>query len=906
VTGEKRLIEEYLPVRAIGRAAVTEKSGGRKAHISTLHTWWARRPLAAARAAVYATLVSAAGRAEDPKRLEEFMAGLCRWGSGDAFPAVAVAKARDEILKENGGVPPKILDCFAGGGAIPLEVARLGGEAHAIELNPVAYLILLCTLVYPQQFGPSLAHDIRKWGAWMVDEAKGELEDLYPRIRHEGSTKELTPVAYLWARTVPCPNPALGPHELHLVRQTWVVKKPGRGASARFIALKPMVDRKDLTVQYEVVKSTSPSGLGFDPEAGSKRGSASCRICGAAVTADQVKTLGKQGKIGKRLMAIVSVREGVQGKEYLGSKEGEQFVPDEGEVQRRLEKLVAEARLTIPETRIAAEDNQHFQAPMYGMATVGSLFTERQLLLLLTCCKLLRELHERMIADGLDPERARAIATFLAMAIDRVADYGSSLCRWLNAREITSNTFSRQALPMVWDFSEVNPLGGSSGDLSESIASVSNVALHCAYAGDSSVVTRRSATDPIDGGPFDAVVTDPPYYDNISYADLSDFFYAWLQRSIGDLYPEHLSAPTTPKKKEIVAVPYRSYGDEKAARDFYDSMMGKAFEQMYKVLKPGGLLVCVYAHKTYAGWAALIDALRGTGFVVVEAWPLETERPGRPVGQGTASLASSIFLVARRREDQRTGDWSSEVYPELQKIISERVRKLPEVGVTGDDLVIAAVGAGLRAYTQFGRVELPNGEELPPERYLDEVQREVIETILADVFGVAKSGIQAVDQTTQFYVMGRFEFGAAWVDFDRANTLGKGIGVEMTGPRSVLKGGRGLVEQDGSKVRLRDYLDRGESEKLGLPDENNGALPPLIDILHRVLWLAERQPTKVKDFLAQSQPNPGQLRLVAQALSGAGLSKKGAGTSSREQNAITNVLGSWKRLVDDNLFGRTT
>jgi putative DNA methylase len=914
MTNNRRLIEEYLPVRAVSYEATREKLLRRRDyHLSMLHLWWARRPLAAARAAVYATLVQAEGPSQDPERLQEFMTALCRWGGTYGSPVEAVARAREQILAETGGESPKVLDCFAGGGAIPLEVGRLGGQAYALELNPVAYLILLCTLVYPQTFGPSLADDIDKWGAWLRERARDDVGDLYPvigaddgQLSFDGSSgkaaKGLIPVAYLWTRTVPCPNPALPPHELDLVRQTWLVKKPGKGGKAgKFIALRPIVDRARLVVRYEVVSASTADGLSFDPEQGSERGDAACRVCGAAVRADDVKALGKQGKIGRRLMAIAAVRKGARGKEYLGSVESAEVVPDGQEVRARLEALVEATGLTVPDNPLTSGDTRNIWAPLYGLSSAGKLFTDRQLMALLTFCRYVRGAYAEMLAGGMEAERAKAVATFLAMAVDRVADRGSSLCRWNSAGEKTENTYSRQALPMVWDFSETNPFGGSSGDLAAAVEQVAKMARHCAAAGLPAVVMRGSATEPIPGGPFDAVITDPPYYDNISYADLSDFFYPWLQRSIGHLYPEHLAGPTTPKKKEIVAVPYRFGGDDEAAKRAYDDMMAEVFTRRREELKPGAPLVIVYAHKTYAGWATLVNALRRSGFVVVEAWPLDTEMPTRSKGQGTASLASSIFLVARRRESDGVGDWSA-VHRELQAIVAERVRSLPDLGVSGDDLVVAAIGAGLRAYSRYARVELPNGEELPPERYLEEVQREVIETILADVFGVAKSGITAVDEATQFYVMGRFEFGTSWVEFDRANTLGKGIGVEMSGPRSLLKGRQALLEQEKGKVCLRDFLDRGGAETLGRAED--GAAPPLIDVLHRLLWLAERQPRDLGDFLQQSGADPDRLRLVAQALSGGALSKKGVGTSPQEHTAIASLLGSWKHLVVENLFWR--
>lgn len=916
---DRRLIEEYLPVRAISYEATREKLlRKRDYHLSMLHLWWARRPLAAARAAVYSTMVPAVGRTHDIEALADRMGALCRWASPQdggryGISQSAVREASAEILAASDGEPPKILDCFAGGGAIPLEVARLGGRAYAVELNPVAYLIDLCVLVYPQTFGPSLADDVDKWGTWVVEQARDEIGDLYPTVgaSHEqvsldGKSAQAnagaTPVAYLWTRTVPCPNPALAPHDLDLVRQTWLVKKPGKRAG-RFIALKPVVDREKLSVRYEVATATSEQGLGFDPTSGSERGNASCRICGASVSADEVKRMGRQGNLGRRLIAMATVTSGTRGKAYLGSKDASGYVPDPAILAGRLETLVNETGLTVPDTEIQANDTLNFKVPLYGLGTVGSLFTDRQQLAMLTLCGLAREAHSEMLAGGMDEDRARAVATYLGMAIDRVADRGSSLCRWDNSAEKTANTYSRQALPMVWDFSETNPFGPSSGNFASAIDSVAKVIRHCAEAGEPAMVIRGSATDPVPGAPFDAVITDPPYYDNISYADLSDYFYAWLQRSVGHLYPEHLAGPLTPKKKEAVAAPYRHGGSDEQARTAYDDMMAEVFARRREELKPGAPLVVVYAHKTYAGWATLINALRRSGFVVTEAWPLDTEMPTRAGGQGTASLASSIFLVARRRENGGTGEWSADVYPALQRIVAERVRDLPNRGVAGDDLVIAAIGAGLRAYTAYDKVEMPNGNELPPERYLEEVQREVIETVLADVFGLARSGIQAVDPATQFYVMGRFEFGDAFAEFDKANTLGRGIGVELSGARSLLRGRAALLRQEKGKVRLNDFAERGSVEGLGEPDEDDPSPQPLVDVLHRLLWLSQHHTADVRDFLHRSQVDVGRLRNVAQALSGEALAKKGLGTSGSEQTAIASLLGSWKRLVDDNLFG---
>lgn len=917
----RRLIEEYLPVRKVSYEATREKLLRRRDHhLSMLHLWWARRPLAAARAAVYATLVPAAGAGKDHKRVEEFMTELCAWSGTMGAPTAAVEEARRQVLAAAGGQAPKVLDCFSGGGAIPLEISRLGGQPYAVELNPVAYLISLCTLVYPQTYGPSLATDVEKWGKWLVDRARAEVGDLYPPIGgapdSQGqltltphpeqltlSTGAMRPLAYLWTRTVPCPNPAVQAHDLHLVRQTWLVKRPGSGGAAgKYVALEPVADRRAMKMSYRVVRAAREDGFSFNPQEGSERGDAACRLCGATVSADEVKRLGRAGKMGKALMGIAMVKEKGRGKEYLGSDESAAYLPNGPAIAARLESLTAATGLTVPDTALPTDFPQAFSAPLYGLVTVGSLFTDRQALTLLTLCALVREAHTAALASGMEPDRARAVATYLGMAVDRVADYCSTLCHWHYAAEKTNHTFARQALPMVWDFSEVSPFGGSSGDLLASITQVAKVIKHCADTGQPAVLTRGSATDPVAGGPFDAVITDPPYYDNIPYSDLSDFFYAWLQRSIGPLYPEHLAAPATPRRKEIVAFPHRHNGSPDEAKKVYRALMAEVFERRREEMKAGAPLVVVYAHKTYDGWATLVDALRAARFTIVEAWPLDTEMPSRSMAQGHASLASSIFLVARRREDARVGEWVGQVYPELRQIVGQRIKDLPAMGVLGDDLVIAAIGAGLRAYTQFASVELPNGEELKPETYLAEVQREVIETVLVDVFGLDRPGIKAIDQVTQFYVMGRFEFGHAWVEFDRANTLAHGVGVELGGPRGLIKGTRSLLAQEKGNVQLRDYRNRGSNDALGRSIDGTPAAP-LIDVLHRALWLAEEQPLHLRDFLSSTGADADQLRLVAQALSGGALSRKGIGTTPGEQSALQSLLASWKRLVEESLTG---
>jgi putative DNA methylase len=503
--GDKRLIEDVLPIAVINEVAQREKLGHIATHPRKLHLWWARRPLAAARAAVYASLIPAAGRKSKPDQEASFFRALCRWDASEAV----LAKARAEVIAANGGAPPKVLDMFAGGGAIPLEAARLGCETTAVELNPVAHLIEKCMLEYPQRF-PGLADDVRKWGKRWVDQAWEQLADLYPPAEPgdgQGSFDDLQqegrrPLAYLWTRTVRCPNPALAEHQVPLVRQTWLARKKGR-----CIALQAVIDRDHLSVGWEVVEASSPAGLGFDPAAGSKRGEATCLICGATVTADHVKAEGRAGRLGIAPLAAVVLRASGRGREYLAA--GSYELPDEKTCQRRLDELAVKA----PDELLPVGDTKNFWAVEYGLKRFRDLFTPRQLLTLCTFANGIREIHGEITAASVSEERAVAISTYLALALNRLADVCSSLSRWDVSVEKISNTFARQALPMVWDFSEVNPFAGARGDMREHVAN--NAEIIDSLAGlKGADVLRSSAIDiPFPDSSQDAVITDPPYYD---------------------------------------------------------------------------------------------------------------------------------------------------------------------------------------------------------------------------------------------------------------------------------------------------------------------------------------------------------------------------------------------------------
>lgn len=990
---DRRLIEDYLPIKAISAEASREKSV-RKGHISTLHLWWARRPLVACRAAVFGALVPADWPARNAKLKEEldsemngdiaearkkhngkvpirataaaFVKHLCKYpGSPRAIQTAQrlILEAHAERLTKETGKPvtvedilagraprPKVLDMFAGGGAIPLEALRLGCEAYALDLNPVAHIIELCTLVYPQKYGKpdpnargmtgpknekgkttwgGLAEEVRYWGNWVLEKVTAEIGDLYPPIPDPKARPEeigaapqtvmefaqdtqkrlqtprgyLTPVAYLWTRTVHCKNPSCGA-TVPLVKQTWLCKKKGR-----YVALKMIAPKSEKRVRFKVVEATTEEGLGFDPTAFSKGGNATCPFCGTVADSDYVKTEGCAGRIGQQMMAVACTRSGKQGKIYLSSEELNEFMPRDVEIRKRIVELCVRTGLTIPTEPIVNDAKNALFCVLYGLKTWGDLFTPRQMLCLLTFSAAVKRAQEQMKQKGYEQSTATSILLNLGILVNRVADYNSSLCSWHNTRELIGHTFGRQALPMIWDFTELNPFGKSSGSPEGALDWITGVIETQNSIEQAAVVTRGTATAlSWANNSIDAIITDPPYYDNVPYADISDFFYVWFKRTIGHLYPDHFASEGTPKKAEAVADAMRHGGSKEKAERAYEEMMSLSFVEANRVLKLGGQIVVVYAHKTTLGWSTLVDALRKSGFIVTEAWPLDTEMKARLRGMESAALASSIFLVARKREDTATGSYEDEVRPELEHIVRERVETLWEMGITGADLVIAAVGAGLRAFTRFAKVEYANGEEVPAEKFLAEVEGVVLETLLEKIFGVPRAGVAAVDGASRFYVLWRYTYKAAEMDAGEAIVFTYGQGIELDGQHGLSnRGPAPLVEKKKGKYLLRDFTARGQHEKLGLPTEE-GASAPLIDVLHRILWLIENEPRKLAKFLDESQPNRERLRLIAQALAGAGLKGKTeeetnmlVTTTASEQSALGKLLGNWQALVEQRL-----
>jgi putative DNA methylase len=802
----KKLIEVALPLEAINREAAREKSI-RHGHPSTLHLWWARRPLAACRAVLFASIVDdPSSRPEEfpteeaqdaeRQRLFRILEELVKWENSNDERVLQMA--REEIRKATGGNPPPVLDPFCGGGSIPLEAQRLGLEAYASDLNPVAVLITKALIEIPPRFAgrppvnpearaklgagggwtgaKGLAEDVRYYGRWMRERAEERIGHLYPKVKlpRERGGGEATVIAWLWARTVRCPNPACGA-QMPLVRSFWLSTKPKGKAW-----VEPIVDREAKTVRFEV-----HTGDGGAPEAPklSRGAKFRCIVCGQIADEQHIKAESCAGRMGAQLMAIVAESRG--GRVYLP--------PNAHHANLPVSVSPREDVLTEP---MNPDSTDLVSGRGYGFARWSDLFTARQLVALTTFSDLVTEAREQALKDAIAaglpddgqrledggtgaPAYADAIATYLAFAVDRGADQWSSLASWRTQVEAVRSTFARQALPMVWDFTEINPFSDSTGNFDDSVGWVCEC-LRRAPAQSHGWVQQLDATSAIDGVAAPLIATDPPYYDNIGYADLSDFFYVWLRRSIGSVYPDLFSTLLTPKDQELVATPYRFGGDRRRAERFFEEGLAKAFERMREAAHPEFPVTLFYAFKqaesaagegdiaaalSSTGWETMLTGLLRSGFAITGTWPMRTERGARSVGIGTNALASSVVLVCRPRLEDAPLATRQEFVRALRAELPEALRKLQHGSIAPVDLAQAAIGPGMAVFSRYSKVVEADGSPMRVGTALG-----IINQVLAEVLTEQD---EEYDPETRWAVAWFEQYGMGEGKFGDAEILSK-------------------------------------------------------------------------------------------------------------------------------------
>ncbi len=825
------LIEETFPVREVSEESAREKNI-RHGHISTLHIWWARRPWASSRATAYAALIPAPEDVEELERKRNFIAELCKW-ENSLNPAY-IEKARRDI-REALGYSPRVLDPFAGGGAIPLEALRLGCETYASDYNPVAVLILKAVLEYPQKFGSSgnkkwgdlaegknpLLEGVKKWGEWVLEEARKEIGRFYP-AEEDGSI----PVGYIWARTIPCQNPSCGA-EIPLMRQFWLAKK-----SNKKVALYPYVEGKE--VKFKIVgDGYEEFPQGFNPSKGTvKRAIATCPLCDSSIDANTTRRLFQEGKAGQRMVAVVLHHSKKKGKHYRTAteKDLEAYREAEEYLQEKAERLREEWGIEpvpdepTPEGKGSGAERA-FSVRNYGLNTWGDLFNSRQKLALITFVEKVRAAYNRMIEAGCEEEFAKAVVTYLGLLIDKIASSSNTIARWQPNGEKIADVFSRQALPMVWDFPEVNIIKGASrsfnemfGDILRYLSSTDSLNLTC-----ETNAFQSSATElPLPENHFDAVFTDPPYYDNVPYSYLSDFFYVWLKRALGDLYPELFSTPLTPKSKEIVA--YSHQGGFESGKKYFEEMLKKSFQEIYRILKPNGVAVIVYAYKTTEGWEVLINSLLDSGLVITAAWPINTEMRARLRAKESAALASSIYIVARKMKRQPTG-WYNEVKEEIKKHLHEKLERLWKEGISGADFFISAIGSAIEVFGKYEKIMDYEGNIIRADKLLEYIRQIVTDYAVKQILHNGIAG--ELSPLSRFYLLYRWSYQNAKIHFDEARKLAQSVGVDLE-----KEWNKGFIVKQKEYIYLLGPHERTLEE---LEDAKE-----LVDVLHKVLLLWEK------------------------------------------------------------------
>lgn len=842
----KKLIEVALPLDAINAESAREKSI-RHGHPSTLHLWWSRKPTAAARAVLWASLV------DDPsshperfpteeeqnaerQRLHTLLAKLVKWENSNDDPILAEARA--EIRKYMGDEPLVFLDPFAGGGSIPLEAQRLGLEAHAHDLNPVAVMINKAMIEIPPKFAgkspvnpeaaarlgadrtwkgaSGLAEDVRYYGEWMKQEAFKRIGHLYPKVKlpAEQGGGEATVIAWKWARTVKCPNPACG-CAMPLASSFVLSKKKGKEAwvEPRF---------ENGTTSYELHQDGKPKLEGTVNRKG-----AVCPCCGATVPFSYIREQGKAGAMQAQLMAVVA--EGKNGRLYLS--------PDA--VQENA------AKVRKPEEypdAVLPKNPRDFKTPNYGLTTFADLFTPRQLTALTTFINLVAEAQQKATQDALaagmeDAGKGlaedgcgataygQAVGVYLAFVVDKLADYHSSICSWNAPRDNIRNTFVRQAIPMIWDYAEANPFCNSSGSFGNMLEWVFK-SLSKFPATIKGICIQQNAQ--IDCKLRNIVISsDPPYYGNIGYADISDFFYIWLRRSLKSIYPNLFRTMLVSKDEELVATPYRFEGNRKNTHDFFENGMLDACLKLYVYSREDIPVTIYYAYKqsdsseggdtvqASTGWETMLSAITKAGFSITGTWPMRTERSARSNAKETNSLASSIVLVCRKRPQDAPSCPRRQFLAELKRELRVALKNLQASNIAPVDLAQASIGPGMGVYSRYAKVLEADGSAMTVRGALQLINQEL------DAFLTEQDG--ELDAASRFCMDLYIQYAFNDMKFGEADVLARAKNTSVEKLADM-----GLVFAEKGVVHLR------ERENLPAPHADS----------EKTLWLFTQQLTR--------------------------------------------------------------
>lgn len=816
---KKKLIEVALPLEAINAESAREKSI-RHGHPSTLHLWWARRPLATARAVIWSSLVddpsshpekfpTEEAQRQERERLFDILTRLVKWENSNDEEILAEAKA--EILKSTDGNPPALLDPFAGGGAIPLEAQRLGLEAHAHDLNPVAVMINKAMIEIPPKFAgmrpvnpnagrqnsanvgwkgaAGLAEDVRYYGEWMKQEAYKRIGHLYPKVKvpKEQGGGEATVIAWIWARTAKCANPVCN-HIIPLASSYIISNKKGECAWAE-----PIDEGEKFTFRVHTGSKLPPDM----PVTKMGRGAAFvCPACGTVTTDLYIKSQAKSGKIGNQMLAVVA--EANRGRIYLS--------PDE--------EQISAARIQKPEKYPDGEISENprwFSPPAFGMRDFSQLFSNRQLNSMSVFSSLIGEAREQIEKDAISQGMvndhititqdgngakayAEAVSVYLAFLVDRLADRLSTLCNWDKGYTKINHTYGRQALPMVWDYVEGNPFGSKTGSFSSMIRLITDC-LNIMVVGEKGKAVQFEAQN--DCGLRNLMIsTDPPYYDNIGYAELSDYFYVWMRDSLKEVYPKIFRTMLVPKNEELIAAPYRHNGSGDEAKSFFEDGMYRTCCQINEYSREDIPVTIYYAFKqsdtaggttASTGWETMLSAVIRAGFAITGTWPMRTEMANRMIANGTNALASSIVLVCRKRPETAMSCTRRDFINALHREMRPALEKLQSANIAPVDLAQSAIGPGIGVFSRYKSVLESDGKPMTVRAALQIINQELDAYYNEQEGELDRESRFCVDMFSQ-YAFNNLKFGDADVLARAKNTS-----VQALAERGVMMAAKGEV-----------------------------------------------------------------------------------------------------------------
>ena len=820
-THTRKLIEVAMPLEAVNAASAREKSI-LHGHPSTLHLWWARRPLSACRAVLFAQMVDDPSSHPDRfptkesieaerERLFGIMRELVLWEN--SFNENVLQRARREIHNSCGGVFPCIFDPFSGGGSVPIEAQRLGLSAVGSDLNPVAVLVGKAAVEFPARFAgcdpvhpggneqmayrnsEGLAEDVRFYGKQVMERTFASVGCFYPTadpLSHRGGIADV--VAWIWSRTVPSPDPAFGGAHVPIASSFLMSSRPDRE-----VWLEPVIDRSAKEIRYRVRKGGTREEIAKARRGAkvSRGANFRCLLSGAAITPEHVKAAGRARELGQQLMAIVA--SGPKGKVYL---------PADG----RHEEAAFSARAGWrPELRFPV-DARAFTVCLYGFESWGDLFTERQLAALNAFSKAIKELKEEIERDaamsgfaagGKPLEEggtgakaySEAVVTYLALVLSKCADYWSSICSWHASLGAITHTFARQAIPMVWDFAEANPFSGMTGSWEAMLEWVRKAISRLAPSGDVSVIQRDARI--VQYGRGTVVCTDPPYYDNIGYADLSDFFYCWLRPLLKNVHPGLFRVFAAPKADELVSTPFR-HGGKEGAEAFFLNGMSDSIANMARSADESFPVAIFYAFKqkeierdgtSSTGWATFLEAVIKSGYSIVGTWPIRTEKGSRIRALGSSALASSVVLVCRKRDRNAETIGRAEFAAALKRDIPPAIADMTKAGIAPADLPQSAIGPGIGVYSRFRSVLESDDSQMPVKTALQLINRQLDEYM---------SGIAGqFDGDTRFAITWFEQHGYDEGEYGLAESVAKARDISVKGVADA-----GVIQEKAGKVRL--------------------------------------------------------------------------------------------------------